>query len=105
MLALSSQVDYSTGVHVCSDVGLLRMRPVGMGLSGPPPPPTSLAKEFLRPAVSPTNVYLFCQIGLSAKQAVARDLFEHKDLGIYDTMFEAIVNPSGVVMVKLIPLM
>ena len=79
------------------------MRPLGMGLGGSPP--TSLAKEFLLPAVSPTNVYLFCQIGLSAKQAVARDLFEHKDLGIYDTMFEAIVNPSGVVMVKLIPLM
>lgn len=103
MLALSSQVDYSTGVHVCSNVGLLRMRPVGMGLGGSPP--TSLAKEFLLPAVSPTNVYLFCQIGLTTKQAVARDLFEHKDLGIYDTMFEAIVNPSGVVMVKLIPLM
>ncbi|CAH3109766.1 unnamed protein product [Porites lobata] len=47
----------------------------------------------------------FKLIGLTAKQAVARDLFEHKDLGIYDTMFEAIVNPSGVVMVKLIPLM
>ena len=75
-----------------------------MGLGGSPPS-TSLAKEFPLSAVSPTNVYLFCQIGLSAKQAVARDLFEHKDLGIYDTMFEAIVNPSGVVMVKLFPLM
>jgi len=44
------------------------------------------------------------QIGLTTKQAVARDLFEHKDLGIFDHTFKAIVNPSGVVMVKLTPL-
>ncbi|XP_057300357.1 alpha-N-acetylgalactosaminidase-like [Hydractinia symbiolongicarpus] len=30
-----------------------------------------------------------------------RDLYEHKDLGIFATSFKAMVNPSGVVMVKL----
>ena len=46
MLALSSQVDYSTGVHVCSNVGLLRMRPLGMGLGGSPPPLLRSQKSF-----------------------------------------------------------
>ena len=35
--------------------------------------------------------------------AMARDLFEHKDLGKYQDMFTAEVNPNGVVMVKLTP--
>ena len=48
---------------------------------------------------------LSLQVGLSASHAVARDLFEHKDLGIFSQNFSAIVNPSGVVMVKLTPLM
>ena len=48
-------------------------------------------------------VYLSTQIGLSANQAAARDLFEHKDLGTYEHSFKAIVDPSGVVMVKLTP--
>ncbi|KAJ7384508.1 hypothetical protein OS493_021137 [Desmophyllum pertusum] len=47
----------------------------------------------------------FKSVGLSASQAVVRDLFEHKDLGIFNQSFSAIVNPSGVVMVKLTPLM
>lgn len=47
----------------------------------------------------------FQLVGLSASRAVARDLFEHKDLGIFSLSFSATVNPSGVVMVKLTPLM
>ncbi|XP_074618433.1 alpha-N-acetylgalactosaminidase-like [Acropora palmata] len=42
-------------------------------------------------------------VGLHATQAMAHDLFEHKDLGLYKDSFKAIVNPTGVVMVKLIP--
>ena len=33
-----------------------------------------------------------------------RDLFAHKELGVYKKSFTARVNPSGVVMVKLIPI-
>ncbi|XP_078378504.1 alpha-N-acetylgalactosaminidase-like [Oculina patagonica] len=47
----------------------------------------------------------FKLVGLTAPHAVARDLFEHKDLGIFSQSFSAFVNPSGVVMVKLTPLM
>lgn len=47
----------------------------------------------------------FQLVGLSASRAVARDLFERKDLGIFSSSFSASVNPSGVVMVKLTPLM
>ena len=36
--------------------------------------------------------------------AKARDLFAHKDLGIFKKRFRAKVNPSGVVMVKLSPI-
>ena len=36
---------------------------------------------------------------------MARDLFEHKDLEIFSSSFSVTVNPSGVVMVKLTPLM
>ena len=46
---------------------------------------------------------MFCQVGLHATQAMVHDLFEHKDLGQYKGSFKAIVNPTGVVMVKLIP--
>ena len=44
-----------------------------------------------------------CQVGLHATQAMVHDLFEHKDLGLYKDSFKAIVNPTGVVMVKLTP--
>jgi len=30
-----------------------------------------------------------------------RDLYEHKDLGAHTDSFEALVNPGGVVIVKL----
>ena len=47
---------------------------------------------------------LYLQVGFSAKRAQVRDLYQHKDLGIHKKSFEAKVNPSGVVMVKLSPL-
>lgn len=52
------------------------------------------------------NAKLFCffQVGLSTSEAKVRDLFEHKDLGIYKQSFMAKVNPSGVIMVKLTPI-
>lgn len=52
------------------------------------------------------NAKLFCffQVGLSTSEAKVRDLFEHKDLGIYKNSFRAKVNPSGVIMVKLTPI-
>lgn len=52
------------------------------------------------------NAKLFCffQVGLSTSEAKVRDLFEHKDLGIYKNSFMAKVNPSGVIMVKLTPI-
>lgn len=37
--------------------------------------------------------------------AKARDLFEHKNLGTFKKSFKAKVNPSGVVMVKLSPVL
>ena len=48
--------------------------------------------------------FCFFQVGLSTPEAKVRDLFEHKDLGIYKKSFMAKVNPSGVVMVKLTPI-
>ena len=48
--------------------------------------------------------FFFLQVGLSAEKAKARDLFEHKELGTFIGSFHAIVNPSGVVMVRLSPL-
>ena len=44
------------------------------------------------------------QVGISTKQAYARDLFNHQELGVYKKSFTARVNPSGVVMVKLTPI-
>ena len=43
-------------------------------------------------------------MGITTERAYARDLFAHKELGIYNESFTARVNPSGVVMVKLIPI-
>ena len=43
-------------------------------------------------------------MGITTERAYARDLFAHKDLGIYKKSFTARVNPSGVVMVKLTPI-
>lgn len=42
----------------------------------------------------------FSQLKISSPMHV-RDLFEHKDLGVFNGTFKAMVNPSGVVMVKL----
>lgn len=50
------------------------------------------------------NLFRFFQVGLSTSEAKVRDLFEHKDLGIYKNSFMAKVNPSGVIMVKLTPI-
>lgn len=47
--------------------------------------------------------FMFCQVGLHATQAMVRDLFERKDLGLYKDSFKAVVNPTGVMMVKLTP--
>jgi len=45
------------------------------------------------------------QLGItSATAANARDLFAHKDLGQYNNTFHAVVDPDGVVMVKLTPI-
>ena len=49
-------------------------------------------------------VFFSLQVGLSAEKAKARDLFEQKELGTFMGSFHAIVNPSGVVMVRLSPL-
>ena len=43
-------------------------------------------------------------MGITTERAYARDLFAHKDLGIYKKSFTARVNPSSVVMVKLTPI-
>lgn len=47
----------------------------------------------------------FDKVGLSTSLAKARDLFEHKNLGTFKKSFKAKVNPSGVVMVKLSPVL
>ena len=44
------------------------------------------------------------QLGIGSAAASARDLFEHKNLGQYNTTFHALVDPDGVVMVKLTPI-
>jgi len=43
-------------------------------------------------------------VGITTERAYARDLFAHKELGVYKKSFTARVNPSGVVMVKLTPI-
>lgn len=45
----------------------------------------------------------FKLVGLPALPAMARDLFQHKNLGIFENSFKATVNATGVVMVKLTP--
>lgn len=44
------------------------------------------------------------QLGISSAAVTARDLFAHKDLGQYRNTFHAVVDPDGVVMVKLTPI-
>lgn len=44
------------------------------------------------------------QLGITSATASARDLFAHKDLGQYNSAFHAVVNPDGIVMVKLTPI-
>lgn len=44
------------------------------------------------------------QLGITTPAASARDLFAHKDLGQYNGTFHAMVDPDGVVMVKLTPI-
>lgn len=43
------------------------------------------------------------QVGLSGRIASVRDLFEHKDIGIYTDTYSTMVNPSGVKFLKLTP--
>jgi alpha-N-acetylgalactosaminidase len=45
----------------------------------------------------------FSSVGIKANKAKVRDLFLHKDLGVYSQKFETMVNPHGVVMVKITP--
>ena len=42
----------------------------------------------------------FFQLKITTPMHV-RDLYQHKDLGVFNGTFKAMVNPSGVVMVKL----
>lgn len=58
---------------------------------------------FSRAQYRGTMFASFKLVGLPSSVATARDLFEHKDLGKYQDMFLAEVNPNGVVMVKLTP--
>lgn len=58
---------------------------------------------FSRAQYRGTMFASFEMVGLPSSMATARDLFEHKDLGKYQDMFTAEVNPNGVVMVKLTP--
>ena len=44
------------------------------------------------------------QLGIPSAAVNARDLFAHKDLGQYSDTFHAVVDPDGVVMVKLTPI-
>ncbi|XP_065909660.1 alpha-N-acetylgalactosaminidase-like [Dysidea avara] len=44
------------------------------------------------------------QLGINSTAANARDLFAHKELGTFQNMFHAMVDPDGVVMVKLTPM-
>ena len=44
------------------------------------------------------------QLGITTPAATARDLFAHKDLGQYNGTFHGVVDPDGVVMVKLTPI-
>ena len=46
---------------------------------------------------------IFLQIGLVSNVAFARDLFNHRDLGVFIDVVRAEVNPAGVVMMKLDP--
>lgn len=48
--------------------------------------------------------WLLSQVGITTERAYVRDLFAHKELGVYNKSLTARVNPSGVVMVKLIPI-
>ncbi|XP_062517061.1 alpha-N-acetylgalactosaminidase-like [Corticium candelabrum] len=45
----------------------------------------------------------FKTLNITAAAVTARDLFAHKDLGTFKESFDARVNPSGVVMVKMTP--
>ena len=44
------------------------------------------------------------QLGINSTAASVRDLFAHKELGTYQNIFHAMVDPDGVVMVKLTPM-
>jgi len=55
-------------------------------------------------STSPLSLsFKFEQVGFPYTEAVVRDLYQKKDLGTFSGGFEAIVNPTGVVMVKLTP--
>lgn len=43
------------------------------------------------------------QIGLQSTSASVRDVLEQRDLGMFSKTFTALVNPSGVRLVKLTP--
>lgn len=46
----------------------------------------------------------FKEAGLSTPKAMVRDLFAHRDLGVYESSFMGLVNPSGVRLLLLTPL-
>ena len=43
------------------------------------------------------------KVGFGYSKAVIRDLYQHKDIGVFSESYKAMVNPTGVVMVTLKP--
>eukprot|EP00112_Aurelia_sp_Birch-Aquarium-sp1_P021005 Seg5548.1 transcript_id=Seg5548.1/GoldUCD/mRNA.D3Y31 product=alpha-N-acetylgalactosaminidase protein_id=Seg5548.1/GoldUCD/D3Y31 len=53
---------------------------------------------------SPLSIsFTFKQVGFEYSKAVVRDLYQHKDMGVFQESYKAMVNPTGVVMVTLKP--
>jgi hypothetical protein len=47
---------------------------------------------------------MFSMVGFKHQKAKIRDLYAHEDRGIFQDTYQAKVNPSGVVMVKISPI-
>ena len=50
-----------------------------------------------------TYTHSLTQVGLKTDRAEVRDLFEHRDLGIFETKFTGLISPSGVRLLLLTP--
>lgn len=64
----------------------------------------SSAVVLFNRASVPTNISAnWSRVGIHTRTATVRDLWEHKDLGSFDTHYTAMVPSHGVVMVRITP--